>query len=1781
MDDISQSTLPENCRDAVNELYKTEVENTTEKRLRSAFRTPYAMSDGELKLLQSFYKNKIVTFVNDEKTRLIDSQHPVLASLNHFSNIDAQNSINSMRNKGWTTITIGDSFKKKNLGADHNCNMCRDQRDQYRAISNIFSYDKNSHNAERLVSQTFNGLLDKGCMDGAQHCTFEADVAYFMHSMYNLTPATVAEIFVKHKLTKAYSYILFPFTFLDKNLAFMDKTVFEIIQHKEKSIFKFNDFSIPYVHDNNNWVRWMNLTKIKTRDFHIVLEIVRQYGPLFIIEMVKVNKNNDVIYRNIPVSKIAGEFVLIPDIIAAFQNDFNNNQNDIPHLIIPENVAQSAFGYIARVRDEGLKYVEVVAMLQGCLRELRIGTVTYSKRWDTDPVGFHRAAISMFIIGACMRAERTTVISRAFKIMSTKGWLYDVWRYITHLWTEIFATAPISYKCLVMNSYKIRNYQIRYFQDRIVKEEINVVVYDTIKCYPEDDECIEFNQVLEAESMPLQKAECQEDVINHMVIIDTMNINTDVELDIDLIDFSDDAFEIDDQIRAILPDVFTNTKDASTQTERILDNLVLKTASTECTESCTSHVITNSFTCEQQQAIHDHVKTVKFVDVEDNEKPRECLKVASKVIQTNDSNAIPVVASEKRRGTIKHRPNYPRGQCFLQAVADNSSMGNFSPDEVYQLVSEHFEEKYHVSRVTKLNVERYNKFRKTEQSTPANAFDIVAYLYLAIWQENPATLMIEQAIAEIFDLTIEIDTSSKTFVIGNGAEKIRIYLQDQHYTSRPGGGDKTKFPHLMSKLITGDGRFIELSAAPGANFQQMTTTYKNEMWFAYYIDGIQPSKELKEYKNNIPYHNIIELKETDWKFDYIFSDVARKFNSERLIDDAIDVISDIIADGGNACIKTFANPWALWELSTKFEKYETINGVGTEVYYFLYNYGAGKIKWDFIVESERLDETTHCVPYDYKTMCKYRNELHRDIKIGQDVPFKNLNIDKIEFKAITGYAGASKTNTAVLKYPDALYIAPSKKLKEELQLKHNVVAYTPHIALKNIHKYNTIVIDEISTFSIHYLMLIKSINNKADIIVLGDKYQTGVISNDFTKNVFDFGVDNNMYVTYTIPIDVTKCLNDKLGTHIVTKSDKTNSFYNLKCSLKDFYKIESQILCFNDSTAIELRDKGMLVNTVTTFQGSRCDNVILYINDEAVTTNMVNSAQFVYTAVTRGTGKIVTYGNSNTIEKYLNIHGHTITALEEITGVRALTDTITQELKPNMLKMFTTEVADDTPSEKLTITYLEKALKPVNSEHNYHYMCDPNPKNAGGGILKTTIDQLRPPEKESKLFQFKRNIDLIRSQVSDDSSITVDTMLKRYTKRSKRLRPVSEKYATDAVLRGLSKAVYGNDHSLYKLQRDLKCDESEIRHHYVEYMTRLSKKQIGGQTQVIWEELGQPMDFYDEVLRFVNKRQGKYDDSDGFDSKLKAGQGVAAMSKKINIIFSCYASLLLDKMRDIAKRNKRNIIFATHGSDAEISELVAQMENQTKGNFLYGCNDFTEWDASFLTMLTKVTRQLVIWLGCPVFLIEWFTQFRYSWLMININKHGSTNLRGTQKQFSGSPFTICENTLCNVGLCYAIFDIQNEQYSIFKGDDSMIKCTNMHLSDQGAKMIKTTDHKLKLHCTKVGEFAGYIITSEGLFPDLLRKGAKFFGKYYRDQKHFEEAKESAFACTQVVNSQQHLEEGLIKSEYFYNGKLNASELRVIYHTLANAHKYKMSDLEIVNKGPFTPNMYYYKLQARD
>jgi hypothetical protein len=822
--------------------------------------------------------------------------------------------------------------------------------------------------------------------------------------------------------------------------------------------------------------------------------------------------------------------------------------------------------------------------------------------------------------------------------------------------------------------------------------------------------------------------------------------------------------------------------------------------------------------------------------------------------------------------------------------------------------------------------------------------------------------------------------------------------------------------------------------------------------------------------------------------------------------------------------------------------------------------------------------TTHKLPYDAIKTASFAKKFVKDMPVEKELDmriFKAVLPVTFCVEACTGYASASKTTRVIEKYPDALFISPTRALS----LEHNklgVVSFTQHTALDRLNTRNpaVVVIDEVSKFALEYICMVHAIVPNALIVLVGDIFQTPPEIHDFKyTSILTTGIENNLNVVYKIPQDVCTMLNDKFKFAMRSASEHVSGLCTITKEQFDRMK-DTQIICFNDSTCKTLVKKGYKCNTITTYQGSRADRVIFYIDGKSVTSQLVNRPEWIYTAMSRSKKELVLYGDKQYICQYFKIDGTNIRNLEEVSGIsltRDLFPTVIENLDHNVPSMVNvhnegTSTADVPLPHVVDI--LTKIIQPVNEATASHAFLQPlDLPKVLSGKLSVNQDNITHVHRNFKGYQLLPEVPLVKAQVSSDPKETVRTLITRYSKNIKRAHDKTLRINTGMLLRGLCKAVYGNDHNLTKLKFDLRSTPEELRYHYKEYLIALSKKEIiKNAKNGVPIEIDQELIEYDETIAFMMKRQSKFDPKEAFDASDKAGQGIAALSKKINLIFSAYSRFLIDRLRIIARNNKRNIIFATHESDEAISAQVASFLDASDCDHPFFMCDVSEWDASFNNSMANFTSELMRYIGVPDYLNDWFSAFRAHWRMVIHHKYGTTKLEGHDKQFSGQPFTIVENTLANLALINLLFDFTDVMLQLYKGDDSGIQCKSFTPTVEGKEFIAQSLHQLKILHNNVGEFASFFVNRYGYFPDLVRRVSRFLGCTYRDPLHLEQAKINVKNCLSVVKSEHQLNLGCVfTSQYYGKDKITPEQVKQLFYFAKTVDDIKFLDLFPVSK----------------
>lgn len=1895
-------------REINNDVFTPVIKQINERRIEQALRFGYHMEDDDLRILQSFFPSRYV--LQTTNTEWKTSSHPILASLNDFCNEEAANSVARDKRNGLTTMTIGDASRPK-IRAQHNCLLIDSVRECYR-VTNSQLANKDHAIRREFINKSVNNQRSLLCCNGTEKCNFQADVCYCVHSTYDINPELLPLIFERHGLVKMIIYMYLPLVLYGREYANIDELAHNIHIDDDRAIFSMKDGSIPYVHSVKRWKLWAEFTKINYGNHSLIRENIASYGPLTVINIVKTTQFKDNIYMNIPLHRAAGKYYLVPSIRHAAHKHFVGAQEQLKHYLVPKHVVDQAMSYTARQADEAYKFVELATVLSGQLRQIKIGSVVYADRWNCSPKEYNDVAISLFIIGAKSRTDRTTIISQAFKHLKEYGngkneityelrnLFYSVVNKLQEsyshkeertnsLWLYDYKEVPDSYKTktlkveLESTDYKLPETESETESDQITTdnsdsesdEEVfkcaskyannhlpkarracpNItkameIIHEGTNDYSEEENEIVpgkpadntiLDEMYEALELPAASAinTTDNDKSHAPVPTATTSVINTTDDDKSVTTTSpanadseqtpqpspNTATDADDPADATTSTPVPTETTKSARSQSIISDTrstkiirrseivqsILSTATWKDRVLSTINLLTNAIANKDEQNIIKYSNYFKlYPHASYDEYSNATTLIGTKFLgdvayimdteeifkAINDSRNFNIqtieIATDNTTRTVLPAKFIPGGHCMIR------SFWSLLPKHKKPKVNEFIKQLYNYM---------LNHIEQGPDDLAYNKADLDKYFIKGIYDTN-ATDSIYARLCEMYKCCINVvnldkDANNRTVCIGDTdcAEQYIVYYKGNHYSHLPSGGASPgvdKFNFILDTVIDIYGEniktFADISCAPGIMSTIVLTDNriklkKSDLYN--YAPGFKPSKLINDdgsklipnaTYNVINYCKFEEIKE--FKYDFVFYDAAREYNSESLLDDFVPHMKRLCSDARTIfAIKAFSNPIKLWEEATHYDVVYRVHPnskENEEDYYILWSRHDEPIStFHSMYEKFHKKITTHAVPYDNKLTTKFvdylysgefKSDTQRD-KVARAVRGTSNHIYYIQ--ALTGYASASKTTTAVELYSDAMFIAPTK----HLSIKHNnmgVQSFTPHTALRNLQKYETIVIDEFTQFFLEYVSIVHAIHPTAKIIVMGDTYQIPAV--DFStrtttkfNQIKSYGINNNIMDVYKIPQDICKIINDKMKTHIRSSSTITDSIRTYSGDLVQLIKTGVQFVCFNDKSKEHIIKKGGKCNTITTYQGDRENAIVFYIDDNSVTSQLINRTEWVYTALTRHKRQIVLYGNHNYIETYFHIRGTPLANLEELSQVMIVNDTYNKTMENNLTDSQISVIQEDEGTESIATApsvaahITAAAITPVNEATPATAFLQPVEMPAiESGSITIPIEAILHKHRTFKGYQYLPNVPLVKNQFSNDTKETVRTMSKRYSKRMPKLSDERNRINTAIMIKSLCRTLYGNNHSLQKLIADLKTSPEELRSHAADYLKSAQTK-INNNPAFI-TELTSAFEYFDETITFVNKKQAKFDPEEGFDSKDKVGQGVASLSKRVNFVLCAYSRCLLHKIREIARNNNKNIIIATHDSDEAIATEYAANIGENYSNWF--CADVSEWDSMFQTFMTKVTHELCSYLGMPQWLNDYFFEYRKKWTMVYHTKFGNVKLRGEGKQFSGNPFTIAENTICNLALVNTIFEFDRTTMQMYKGDDSAINCHGYALTDIGKTLLKVTKHNIKQHFGAVGDFAGFILTNKGMFPDVLRYSCKFLGKIYKDHEHFNEAKANTSATLKVVKSQSALEIGAIATAIYYekNG-LTPDNVKTLYNFLRNCGTIKFDSLTEVNK----------------
>jgi len=319
------------------------------------------------------------------------------------------------------------------------------------------------------------------------------------------------------------------------------------------------------------------------------------------------------------------------------------------------------------------------------------------------------------------------------------------------------------------------------------------------------------------------------------------------------------------------------------------------------------------------------------------------------------------------------------------------------------------------------------------------------------------------------------------------------------------------------------------------------------------------------------------------------------------------------------------------------------------------------------------------------------------------------------------------------------------------------------------------------------------------------------------------------------------------------------------------------------------------------------------------------------------------------------------------------------------------------------------------------------------------------------------------------------------------------------------------------------------------------------------------------MITFTMKKQNKHDPSGLKETTGKAGQGVSAWSKVLNLFFCAYSRYLTECVFECMNEN---VQMAFNKSDAELSVFFAGFKDQYTSEKYVNCNcDFSEMDVSHTKSMLELELELFGLLGVNAKIIDFYSSMRSKWCNLYQCKEGITMLHGEYMQHSGQPLTICGNTLLNMAVLGYAYRIENMLYASFKGDDSTIRAKKIStVTGNKTAIYEEHGYKLKISFEKVSEFIANFITPYGFFPDVVRRAVKAVSKVYEDEESWEESRINLKEVLSMVNTADKFKIGVDCASIHYRDKgiaITAEQVSLLYQYLIQLSVTEYKDAQFI------------------
>jgi hypothetical protein len=408
-----------------------------------------------------------------------------------------------------------------------------------------------------------------------------------------------------------------------------------------------------------------------------------------------------------------------------------------------------------------------------------------------------------------------------------------------------------------------------------------------------------------------------------------------------------------------------------------------------------------------------------------------------------------------------------------------------------------------------------------------------------------------------------------------------------------------------------------------------------------------------------------------------------------------------------------------------------------------------------------------------------------------------------------------------------------------------------------------------------------------------------------------------------------------------------------------------------------------------------------------------------------------------------------------------------------------------------------------------------------------------------------------------NDSMLVRSALERLTKSTKNMAPpVAEKMGKQ-LFEGV------------EAEFDWKIPENA---HHQMFLEALEKMQMRGHNiasvigGVDWR------DRYVNLVKMFLKDQQKPMLGDDPLEKDKAGQGISAWQKDLNLLMAPWTRLLEQVM---TKQSLGRVKVMSGMSDLEV---MAVLESESTPGERYIDNDWSQFDSCQNNLGRVILRKALQKVGCPDVLLSCF--------MDQLEKRKvcfpALSLTVQDKKDSGAPHTLIDNCLFNLAICLDIMEEFN--YLYIKGDDSAARGPFVRFNKEKMDYyIQNCGYKFKPAAT--GSFVSFLLTEKGVAYDLPRLAAKVTSRCYTNQEDYEKYQIAVAGTLKPLNVDSATHMCRLNSVFYYGTTRGEADFDVLLSFLLRFSRGEIPFETLIEKerlqlrysGPCVPS---FKMEAR-